>query len=109
MTARMRLDRRMWWLGSAMYAGFGLFLSGMLGGWLLGQPPVLALPGFALGFMVSMATHFFLLRCPKCRGNLAPVAMRQGWLSVDRRVCFCPYCGVCLDEELPVEAIRTDR
>ena len=72
----------------------------------LGQQPVLAvsLPGFAVAFVVSMVSQFVAFRCPWCRGNLAPLVMQRGWLSVDSRVCFCPYCGRGLDEELPAEA-----
>ena len=106
MTARMQLNRRMRWLGSAVYAGTALFVSGILLGLVLGQPPVLAIsiPGFAAAWLASMAGFYVgLLRCPWCRANLGALVMQHGVLAINRRVCFCPYCGVGLDEELPVE------
>jgi hypothetical protein len=105
MTARERLDRRMRWIGGAMYAGVGLFLAGIFLGAVFGQGPLRAvsLPGFGVAFVVAMIAQFVGLRCPRCRGNLAPPLMQREWLAVDRRVCFCPFCGGKLDEKLPVE------
>jgi hypothetical protein len=106
MTARALLDRRMRWIGGAMYTGGGLFFAGILLGMVLGQDPVLAvsLPGFAVMFVVGIVAQFIGLRCPRCRGNLAPLVMQRGWLSVDRRLSLCPYCGGRLDKELSAQA-----
>ena len=107
MTAREQLSRRMRWIGGTMYAGIGLFLAGIaIGAAVGGQQPVLvvSLPGFAVVFVVSIVCQFVAFRCPECRGNLAPLLMYRGWLSVDQSVCFCPYCGISLDEKPPTEA-----
>ena len=103
MTARGHLNRRMRWVGGTMYAGLGLFLAGIALGAAVGGQPLLAvsLPGFAVAFAVGMVSQFTAFRCPRCRGNLAPLVMQRGWLSVDPSVRFCPYCGRGLDEELP--------
>lgn len=105
MTARTQLDRRLRWIAGATYVGAGLFLVGILIGVVFGRDPVLviSLPGFAVAFVASMSAHFGGLRCPRCRGNLGPLVMQFPGLSVDRRVCFCPYCGGGLDEEFPAE------
>jgi hypothetical protein len=109
MTARARLNQRMRWIRGAMYAGGGLFLIGLLIGAIPGQQPVLAvsLPGFAVAFVFSMAAYFVCFRCQRCRGNLGPLLMQRGLLSVDPQVCFCPYCGGGLDQEMLMET-RTE-
>jgi hypothetical protein len=105
MTTRARLNRRMRWIGGTIYAGFGLSLAGFLIGIVQGGQPVaaIALPGFVVAFVVMVIAHFGALACPRCRGNLAVLVMQRGGLRVDPRVCFCPYCGVGLDAELPAE------
>ena len=106
MTARAQLDHRMRRLGRVMYVGVGLFLLGILIGVFFGQARalVISLPGFAFAFVASMMAYYGGIRCPRCQGNLGPSAIQEGWLRVSRRICFCPFCGVALDEELPTEA-----
>ncbi len=108
MTARTRLDRCLRWMRVAIGFGFGLFFLGILLGVIFDeqQAAILAisLPGFAVAFVANMAGYFGGLRCPQCRGNLGPLLMQQIWFSVKHRVCFCPYCGGSLDEELSQES-----
>jgi hypothetical protein len=103
MTARERLNGRMLWILGIAYTGTGLFVLGILIGVALGQRPIMAIlvPGFAIAFVSVMIAQFFGLRCPFCRGNLATLLLHHGGLRINRRVCFCPYCGKNLDEELP--------
>jgi hypothetical protein len=100
----MWLNRRMRWVMGAQCTGGGLFVGGILGGAVLGQAPLLtvALPGFAVACVFTIAAHLIAFPCPRCHGNLAPLVM--GWFSVDKRLRFCPYCGGGLDDELPAKA-----
>jgi hypothetical protein len=96
MTALERLVRRVWWVRVAIYLGVGLFLIGILvgiGRWQQASWPI-ALSGFAVAFVASMAGYYVCLRCPRCQGNLGTLFMYAEWLSVR----FCPYCGTNLDE-----------
>jgi hypothetical protein len=105
MNTRERLDRRMRWLGVAMYAGFGLFFVGSVIGIVFGPQPGLAaslvLPGFAVAFVASMGIQYLAMRCLRCGGNFGPLVMQWGGLRIDRRLRFCPYCSVSIDEEPP--------
>ena len=61
--------------------------------WLFGA----ALPVFGI-IMFGVVGANFLVRCPKCRGNLSrvgPLSVRP-WFG-RRRVENCPFCGVSLD------------
>jgi hypothetical protein len=112
MTAREKLNRQMPWLVVPGYTGGGLFVSGACLPAALGQPVaalvVVGLIGFAVAFALLMAAHLFAFRCPRCRGNIGPLIMQRGGLSVDQRLNFCPYCGSELDEELEELASSTD-
>ncbi len=103
MTIRAYLDHRVRRTRVVVYAGIALFVAGALLGGPLGQPVamVATLPALAVIFAASMYTHIAGFRCMRCIGNLAPLAMSRGGLSLDPRVRYCPYCGVGLDEELP--------
>ena len=61
--------------------------------------PWLVLPFFAL-FLAAALLNIYWIRCPRCRGAIgltsAVLTGRGGWLG--RRIDFCPYCGVSLDE-----------
>jgi hypothetical protein len=102
MTARDRLNRRMRPAGIAMYGAVCLLLIGtaieVVGNLDLELPLVLA---FGMLCLISMATQVLLFRCHRCLGNMAPILWWRGGLKIDQRVCFCPFCGVSLDQELP--------
>jgi len=59
----------------------------------------LPFPFFAL-FGSAVLLNMFWLKCPRCAGPLgmtnASLTGRVGLLY--RRINFCPYCGVSLDE-----------
>ncbi len=105
MTGREKLNRRKRWLIGIPVAGIAVFIGGMLVGRQLlvpGLAPqvvmVVSLSGFGVAFLTVMYAHLFGLRCPWCRGNMAPLMLQRS--IFDRRVRFCPYCGRELDEEL---------
>jgi hypothetical protein len=61
-------------------------------------PVVLVAVAIPVFFGVILYMTWFL-RCPRCRANLGqtvavPIAFRWG----RRKMNFCPYCGVSLDE-----------
>jgi hypothetical protein len=103
MTARDQLNRRMRLVGIVMSVAFALVLIGIAVSEFVGQQTFLFIfaPGFAMTVIASHALHFFLLRCPKCVGNLSPLLWWRGSLPIDLRVGYCPFCGVSLDEDLP--------
>jgi hypothetical protein len=71
-------------------------------GW-QGVAESLVLPGFAVAFLASMGIHYVAMRCLRCGGNFGSLVMQRGGLRIDRRLRYCPYCGVGLDEEPPPE------
>lgn len=101
MTVREQLNRGPRRVRPLGLAGATLFIAGMVIGVVHSGPPILALvlPGFALAFVAAMYAQFVAFRCGRCRGNLGPLVIPGSW-SVDRRVRFCPFCGIGLDEEL---------
>jgi hypothetical protein len=106
MTIRAMLNRRMRWFNAVVYGGMGVFLAVFLVGQAFGQQVTLALafPVFAVAFAYGMVAQYIGFLCPRCRGNLAPTLLGYSGFSANHRVCFCPYCGVGLDEELSAEA-----
>ena len=100
MTARERVNARLRWMVGPIYLGLSLFVLGIIIGTTTGILTI-SLPGFAVAFIVGMIAQFLGLRCPFCRGNLAQFLLHRGNLRIDPRVCFCPYCGVSLDKDVP--------
>lgn len=105
MTIRQWLGRRSRWL---MRGTMGVALACMLALWLnppqaAGPPSIPLLVLVAAVATSSVAGHFFLFRCPRCRCNLAPLVIgsSHGWWGVDPRLVCCPYCTLRLDERVP--------
>jgi hypothetical protein len=98
MTIRDYLKRRTRLIAAVGFAGWLLLpLSTIVVGG--GQPPV---PLFVAGFVVfggAILALFFLVRCPKCKTTFRQLASEIAFhWGTRRRVNFCPYCGVSMDE-----------
>jgi hypothetical protein len=52
-----------------------------------------------IALLIGMTLMFFSIKCPNCGGNLRNEAYRisRAW---GKRVDFCPYCGIGLDQPL---------
>jgi predicted branched-subunit amino acid permease len=99
MTIRQYIKRRFAW-------GVGVALSALVFIALLlastnGKPPIPVLLVGIFGFVAAVISLNFAIRCPKCRGNLGitivPAMFSPHWKL--RRVSYCPFCGVSIDEE----------
>jgi hypothetical protein len=91
------------WLGA--FGSMGMGVDKLL------PPPwfAIALVTLGGGAVAAIFGIWFFIRCPRCKGvlgtNNAPLL--RDWLMFGRRINFCPYCGVSLDE--PYENHRTSR
>ena len=51
-------------------------------------------------FVMSLIPVFWLIRCPRCKGNLQGLYPSFGpFAQLGRKITCCPYCGVNLDEQ----------
>ena len=89
--------RRRKLIGVVLVAWLGFAASAVYGA----QHRIVWLPFvfFAL-FVAAILANLYSLRCPRCRGPLGianlPLTERRGRLT--RKMDFCPFCGVSLDE-----------
>ena len=110
MTIRTFLNRRVWRVKAAYTAAFALCFLGVLVAWVWPPAVFAVMLGFVAAVGVMVHAYFWGVLCPRCRGNLFMVTGQGGGWSVDRRVRFCPYCGVEFDSELgEAEADRVVR
>ena len=80
----------------ALLLGAVAFTGGQAPTWLF----VAAVPVVGV-ILLGVVGANFLVRCPKCRGNLSrvgPLSARP-WLG-RRSVANCPFCGVSLDSRV---------
>ena len=67
------------------------------------EPPtwlfVAAIPVF-LVILLGLVGINFLVRCPRCRGNLSRVGQLAARPLFGRIVANCPFCGVSLDAQV---------
>jgi hypothetical protein len=104
-TLRDQIKRRMGWCIGAFVCGWVLIGLGTEVARSMPAVPreLLPLIGVALFAAGALAMNF-LVKCPKCHARLArtiamPVAFSFG---SGPKVCYCPYCGVSLDEPIPL-------
>jgi hypothetical protein len=91
-----------------------LLALGIVGAWavMAGQSFLVAQPSgpVAVAFLIAGALVFFgailavvfMLRCPRCNGNLGSLVAHFGPLRKmsSRQANFCPFCGVKLDDPM---------
>lgn len=104
-TIRDVIKRRVRWISLIAVAGWLLFPLSMSQVQKGHPPPPLFFVGMLL-FVGAILAIQFVVRCPRCSAPLGQIALTIafGWLR--RRVNFCPYCGVSLDEPVPHKAIE---
>ena len=95
MTIRGYLKRRRVVSWSLLFGSLALAVLGGAPQSPLAHPAVLTI-GLA-GFLVAIVYSNVANRCPLCRGPLGSLMFNYG---ISRRVRFCPFCGVSMDEEL---------
>jgi hypothetical protein len=78
------------WLGCAV-AGFCASF-GLIPGWIVVIP--------FIAFFAVVLLMLLWIRCPRCGGPFGQNAGFLNWRDhfLQRRVNFCPYCGVNLDD-----------
>ena len=103
MTVGELLRRRCRTVMAFMYAGFALFVGGVIVPAALGPPPwgqwlmIVGLAGFGVAWLSGMGAYFVGFRCPDCRANLAQLFLYSGGFAGRYSVRFCPFCGCDLD------------
>lgn len=99
-TNRDYIRHRVWISLAIAGAGWLMIFSGSMMGRAADQKGPQALFG-VVGFLMFLGALLVAQRvkCPKCSTRLGQVAMLIGvhW-GKKRRLNFCPYCGVSLDE-----------
>ena len=102
---RAHIKRRVWWCMAVGIGGWLMIpLAAALGKSLPDAIPQGVFP--VLGMLcfggAMLALHRWV-RCPKCKARLGQtiaMPLAFSWGS-GPKVCFCPYCGVSLDSQLP--------
>lgn len=94
--------------GSALLAGLDILD--------LDDLRLVSLPGVIIFTLSMLYANLLAFRCPRCGGNWASLAMQGSlkagircFLDLDERICFCPYCGSSIDDELDAEQVRAER
>jgi hypothetical protein len=59
---------------------------------------VIGVVSFGVGFANLLHAHYFLFRCPKCRGNFSPLVTSQASYFRGPSIRYCPHCGVAFEE-----------
>jgi hypothetical protein len=106
-TIRQHLNRRIRWLGAAGLGGWLLVAAaaGLFSGHRSGGPPS---PLFFAGFALFGGAMLLIqrVRCPKCSTPLGQIATQMAFsLFRKRKINYCPYCGVSLEEPMPEKLI----
>lgn len=86
--------RKRFWISMALVGVIFFIGEGLLGAH---QPPWLLFVGMGF-FILAVVGVNLLIRCPKCRGNLGPLAAASGNpLAMSPKIRYCPYCAVEFD------------
>jgi hypothetical protein len=99
MTIREVLNKRKRIAAIISYIGLALFITiGVLS--TRDEKLAALIPIAMLPLMGAMVYMLWLVRCPRCRGWIAPIIGYGGSpFSISRKFRFCPVCGVSLDDQ----------
>lgn len=100
MTIRQYIKRRVGW---GFGAFFGAFLVSAVFTSFAGKGAGVIAISMIAG-LVGIVGYFSILfiRCPKCHANISmTIAIPTAGRIFGRKVQYCPYCGVSLDEPMP--------
>jgi|SRR5437016_1552392 len=99
MTIREVLNRRKRIAAVIMYTGLALFVAvGILS--MRNEKLATLIPLAMVPFMGALLYILYGMRCPRCRGWIASIIAYGGSpFSVSRKLRFCPFCGVSLDDQ----------
>lgn len=106
MTGRELLSRRKRWLSAALLGAAALLVLGLVLLQGVGEDVALFVVIAAFGALLALALvgQGLAFRCPWCRANLGTLVMHRGFLRVDPKVRFCPFCGAALDGDVTADA-----
>jgi hypothetical protein len=99
MTIRDYIKRRVSWAFFAFFAGAAVSMLLPL----IGGKQLAAAIGLIVG-VAAMLGYFSMLfiRCPRCRAFISTsIAFPTAFRLFGRKVQYCPYCAVNLDEPMP--------
>jgi phage FluMu protein Com len=100
-TIREELTRTKRRIFIVAYAGFAVFVGGIVLGTVHGGPPhPIAIVGFFIAF-AAMMSAYIILKCPKCKAHMGLFLVQSGNpFGVQKKMKFCPYCGTDIDETI---------
>jgi hypothetical protein len=100
MTIRQYIKRRVLW-GFGAFVGAGV-ISFALGSLVANRNLANAISLIAMFAGVVGYLSALFIRCPKCRANLSlTIAIPTAAHIFGRKVQYCPYCAVSLDDPMP--------
>ena len=101
-TIRKYLNNRGRWTKLPALFLFGIFISSSLFKDALVVWSMILISSTCI--VIVIAISLFLVRCPRCNGSMFRLLGTVGSIAKDGKheICFCPYCGVKLDEKLTV-------
>jgi hypothetical protein len=101
MTIRGYIKRRVLWGFGAFFGSF--FVTSVLTTW-IGTPGPSVVAVGAIGTLIGLVGYVSIvfIRCPKCRANMGlTIAIPTAAHIFGRKVQYCPYCAVSLDDPMP--------
>jgi hypothetical protein len=109
-TIRDYIKRRVWWCAGVAACGWLMFPLGAVIARSLphGAPEaIIPIAGMIL-FGGAILALQRIVRCPTCKARLGQtiaMPLAFSWGS-GPKINFCPYCGVSLEQELPLQPYR---
>jgi hypothetical protein len=113
MTIRMLIERKKRRIMVVALVGFASAATGAVltqSNVLNVEPQFAVLPGMVVVVLALLYANLFAFRCPRCECGWATLVMQgsRSLVGLDRRIRYCPFCGVDIDTELGAEQGRDD-